>query len=121
MKEYYFTIEDANTGDEILTTWNPQEAYECAELAEDAEKEIYITADVFCNGCIAGSENMDRGMLEDEFCVESYKMLKDYEVKDDETVIVNGKEYPYVMNLSEYVPDDSCLRTTIDGVNYYFC
>ena len=37
MKEYYFTIEDANTGDEILTTWNPQEAYECAELAERVE------------------------------------------------------------------------------------
>lgn len=71
MKEYCFTIErveDDTITEEILSTWNPSEAIECAEKLEDEGIEFCITKEIYIDECIYGTEEIDLFDLQSEFC-----------------------------------------------------
>lgn len=62
MREYRFTIdkiEDNAITEEILSTWSAKEAIECAEQLEDEGIEYTITAELFINEYISGTECYD--------------------------------------------------------------
>ena len=126
-KDYCFTVYD-NDGNELINTWLPQEAYEVAKLYEEANyfsrepKEAFIEVGIYENGSISGTETIDTYDLESRF--EVYEPLElhtigKYQINEN-TVTVNGKEYPYEMCVSSSVPDDMCMKVEIDGKNYYF-
>lgn len=43
-----------------------------------------------------------------------------YDIVDDETIIVDGKEYKHEITLNPYMPDSKSSRVFIDGKYYYF-
>ena len=119
-KDYCFTVYTADY-DELIQTWDAQEAYESAWLYEDATRdECIIEVETFCNGSLAGKETKSLFDIECDFNVTEPARLTGYTLTDNDTVIVNGIEYPYAMNLSEYVSDEYCNRVEVDGKYYYF-
>ena len=55
-KEYCFIVYTADY-DELISTWDVQEAFETAHNYEDAtNNESIIEIETFCNGSIAGKE-----------------------------------------------------------------
>lgn len=128
-KEFCFTVYD-DDGNELINTWEPQEAFEVAKLYEEAHyfsrepKEAFIDVDIFEDGSICGKETVSSDDIESRFEVYeplTLDTLGKYQTNDNcDMVTVNGKNYPCASCLSPDVPDDMCFRVVIGGKNYYF-